>query len=211
MIPFRYISINMHTKVWKSFLFFFFIGQGLLLAKPPLPTDGNPDYCLDKAYPSAIGETKESIDGVREEDLNYSIFSAGKCCCSSQIKGLFKEKTKKITHDRVNPAVDLLIQSLRNQRMASDIKIEELVHLKYVLAIYSFYNEDGKEMSNKELSMPANDDDGCKPVITFLKPKDLNRKGVYREGILKEMLAMLHAWKKSDKIIAEKNMIKLVQ
>ena len=169
--------------------------------------------CLTKSYKSAIGVTKERIEDERKEDLNYSSCAGLMCCCSSQIKGLFKEKTKDMTHKRVNPAVDKLIEALRNQRQASDIKIEELVHLKYVNALYSFYDENGTEMKKEKLTMPDSNEDGCEKEIIFrkLEAKDLIRTDVYRQGILKEVLALLHAWEKSEKMIVEKNMIKIVK
>jgi len=195
----KYKGASMQN-IWKPFLLMSMMAQGLLAE----------EYCLDTSYKSAIGETQKGIKSIRDVDLDYSNFSDAQCCCSAQIKGLFKEHTKKMMK-RLNPATDNLIKALRNQRMASDIKIEELVHLKYVLAMYSFYNEDGKKMGTEKLTMP--DEDGCIGTITFrkLEKEDLERKGVYREGILKEILAMLHAWGKSDKMIAEKNMIKMVK
>jgi len=171
------------------------------------------DKCLDKSYESAIGYDRQGIKQERKKDLDYSSCIDPKCCCTEQIKSLFKKDTKRITQKRVNPATDYLIEALRNQRVASDIKIEELVYLKYVNSIYSFYDKDGKKMKKKKLTMPASNDDGCKETITFrkLEAADLKRKGVYREGLLKEILAMLHAWEKSDDMIVEKNMIEIVQ
>ena len=118
-----------------------------------------------------------------------------------------------MTHDRTNPAVDFLIEALRNQRVSSDIKIEELVHLKYANAIYSFYDKDGEKMKKKKLTMPKSDKDGCVDTITFrkLKLEDRERKGVYREGMLKDILALLYARDKGDKMIVEKNMMKMSQ
>jgi len=171
------------------------------------------DKCLDKSYESAIGKKKKAIEQVRQKDLEYSSCMDPTCCCTIGIQNLFKDKTESMTHDRVNPATDQLIEALRNQRVASDIKIEELVYLKYINTIYSFYDGEGEEMKNKKLNMPKNNHDGCKEPITFRKltTEDLKRKGVYREGLLKEILAMLHAWGKSDDMISEKNMIKVLK
>jgi len=172
------------------------IGQVTLLA----------DNCLEKSYKSANINKDD-----RKNDLDYSscIAQGVLCCCTSNIISLFKDKTKDITRNRVNPAVDNLIKALKNQRLASDIKIEELVHLKYANALYSFYDKDGEKMKKKKLTMP----NGCRDEIKFreLKAEDKKRKGVYREGLLKELLAMLHAWGKSDDIITEKNMIKVIK
>jgi len=200
MMYLKYKGANMQN-IWKPFLLLFIIAQESL-AK---------EYCLDKSYQSAIGMNEKNIKKIRKEELDYSDLSDPNCCCSAQIKGLFQESTKDMMDIRLNPATDNLIKALRNQRMASDIKIEELVHLKYVLAMYSFYNEDGKKMGTEKLTMP--DEDGCIGTITFrkLEKKDLERKGVRREGILKDILSILHAWGKSDKMIAEKNMIKMVK
>jgi len=165
------------------------------------------NYCLDKSYISAIGKKKPAITTERNNDLDYSSCVDVACCCIDEIKALFKEKTKKMTHERVNPAVDKLIEALRNQRMASDDKIKELIHLKYINTLYSFYDEDGKTRTSDTFTMP--DEDGCISTITFNKT-DQNRKGVYREGILKEILSMLNAWEQSADMITEKNMLKLV-
>jgi len=168
------------------------------------------DYCLDKSYKAAVGKDKSGITTDREEDWRYNTTDSS-CCCTDGILDVFKEKTKDITNKRVNPAVDKLIEALRNQRMASDDKIKELVHLKYVNTLYSFFDKTNEEMKSKTYTMP--DEDGCIDVVTFrkLEKDDLNRNGVYREGILKETLSLLHAWKKSVDMIAEKNMIKVVK
>ena len=198
MIVLKYIRENMHNIVLRSLLLSVFAGEGFLYAED----------CLTKSYIAAIGKNKTEIDPDRKEDLDYSSCIDLMCCCSSQIRDLFSEKTEKMTHQRVNPAVDNLIMALKNQRKASDIKIEKLVHLKYVNAIYSFYDKDGATMKNEKLTMPS--EDGCEDVITFKTP-DISRKGVYREGLLKEILALVNAWEKSDKMIENKNMIKMLK
>jgi len=169
------------------------------------------DWCMDKAYPSATGKTKKKIENERKKDLEYASCFDPVCCCSSQIISLFKKKTKSMTYDRTNPATDFLIEALRNQRVSSDIKIEELVHLKYANAIYSFYDKDGEKMKKEKLMMPTDDEDGCVDTITFRKLNlgDLDRKGVYREGMLKDILALLHAWQKDSKMVEKNNMIKI--
>ena len=145
--------------------------------------------CLDLSYESAkVNKTD------RTKDLDYSKCQSknpGACCCTSNIIELFKDKTEDITRKRVNPAV----------------------HLKYVNTIYSFYDKDGEKMKNKKLNMPKDDDDGCEEEIKFreLTTEEKNRQGVYREGLLNDVLAMLHAWEKSDKMIRNKNMVKIGQ
>lgn len=190
----------MHKNMLKILFLSLIISQVTLLA----------DNCLEKSYKSANIDKDD-----RKNDLDYSscIAQGLWCCCTSNIISLFKDKTKDITRKRVNPAVDKLIKALKNQRLASDIKIEELVHLKYANTLYSFYDKDGEKMKKKKLTMPKDDDDGCKDEIKFreLKTEDKDRRGVYREGLLKEMLTMLHTWRKSDDIITEKNMMKLVK
>jgi hypothetical protein len=171
--------------------------QGFLMAED----------CLTKSYRAAIGTTQTNIEQTREDDLQYN-FTDLSCCCTKQINALFQKKTESMTH-RVNPAVDRLIEALQNQRKASDIKIEELVHLKYVNTMYSFFDKD--PMKNEKLRMPddTQNEDGCQDEIVFRKADETNRKGTYREGILKEILTMLHAWEKSEKMIVNKNMIKM--
>jgi len=190
----------MHKNMLKILFLSLIISQVTLLA----------DNCLEKSYKSANIDKDD-----RKNDLDYSscIAQGVLCCCTSNIISLFKDKTKDITRKRVNPAVDNLIKALRNQRLSSDIKIEELVHLKYANTIYSFYDKDGKKMKKKKLTMPKDAEDGCKDEIKFRKltTEDKNRKGVYREGLLKEILDMLHAWGKSDDMIAKKNMIKIIK
>ena len=201
MIILYYKEKVMHKLVLKGLLLGLFMGQCELQAKD----------CLDLSYESAkVNKTD------RTKDLDYSKCQSknpGACCCTSNIIELFKDKTEDITRKRVNPAVDTLIKALKNQRLASDIKIEELVHLKYVNTIYSFYDKDGEKMKNKKLNMPKDDDDGCEEEIKFreLTTEEKNRQGVYREGLLNDVLAMLHAWEKSDKMIRNKNMVKIGQ
>ena len=191
----------MHKNMLKILFLSLVISQVTLLA----------DDCLEKSYSSANINKDD-----RSKDLDFSLCylrNFGQCCCTYNIVSLFKDRTKDITRNRVNPAVDNLIKALRNQRLASDIKIEELVHLKYANALYSFYDKDGEKMKKKKLTMPKDDDDGCKDEIKFrkLKAEDKKRKGVYREGLLKEMLTMLHSLGKIDDIITEKNMIKVIK
>ena len=167
----------------------------------------NPESCLDRAYDFAVDKDKESLDGDRDNDKQYTVINA-QCCCALQINNLFKEKTIEMT-GRVNPAMDTLTESLRNQLESSDLKIKELVHLKYANSLYSFYDKDGVAMQQNELDMYT-DGDGCLDKFTFRIPEK-DRKNVYREGILKEVLAMLHEWKGASEMLIEKNMKEMIE
>jgi len=166
------------------------------------------DYCLDKSYRAAIDKTQKKIKEVRDEDLDYSSCTQFTCCCAQNIQSLFKKHTKDMTHVRLNPAVDALIRALRNQRIASDKKIQEIVYLKYTLSLYSFLDKDGTKMARKFIDIPYKID-GCEK-FTFREPEK-NRKEFYREGILKDTLEILHEWKRGVKMIEKKNIVKTVK
>ena len=158
------------------------------------------DECLDRAYILGVGNTKNTLEGQRDEDTQYHFVPA--ICgiyCTQWILDRVKETTLGITETRVNPAVDKLIESLRNQLLSSDTKIKELVHLKYVNALYSFYDKE-----DKNEALLSSNVDGCGEVFEF--PATHNTQDFNREGILKEILKLLHYWDKASKMIYEKNM-----
>jgi hypothetical protein len=165
--------------------------------------------CLDRSYGFSVnGMTENSLKNRRAQDLIFSPFINLSCCCDRDIINLFKKESKEITH-RVNPAMDTLTKALRNQLESSDLKIKELVHLKYVNALYSFYDKDGAAAAKPVLDMEP-DGDGCIDEFTFKVPVK-NRKQVSREGILKEILSTLYKWKDTRDILMGKNMIEMVE
>ena len=157
------------------------------------------DNCLDLSYLRATGETQATINQERINDLQYT-FSDHKCCCTEEILNLFRTETHDITYGRVNPAMDLLATSLRNQFLVSDLKIKLLVNLKYVNSLYSFYD---KEKENNATVVLKSNVDGCKPFI-FKARLHGDRKKIYREGILLEMLDYLDSWDKIEQTLVER-------
>jgi hypothetical protein len=143
--------------------------------------------CEERAYDLGVGESKSSLESKRSNDKQYNSMI---CPCASQINSDVKDATLKITEKRVNPATDILIKSLENQLIASDTKIRELVNLKYLNNIYSFYGKN--DTSGATLSSTV---DGCGVAFNF--PAVSNVKAFYREGILEEILSILHSWKSS--------------
>jgi len=172
--------------------------------------------CTDRAYEFATKTTpnpqndKKGVENERTEDLQYITgIGTTTCCCKEQILGLFKEKTGDIT-GRVNPAMDTLTQSLMNQLRASDIKILELVNLKYANTLYSFYDI-GTGVKTNELNLKANDD-GCQEAAFKFEYKGKGERAkYYRDGLLKEILVVLKKWKGISEAGTEKNIQEMVE
>lgn len=143
--------------------------------------------CTQRAYSLGVGESKSSLALERASD---KIYLTGSCGCYAVVNTIVKSTTLGITENRVNPATDLLIESLKNQLVDSDTKIRELVNLKYVNSMYSFYDkQDGKG------SVLSSSVDGCGENFVF--PATLNAKPQYRQGILLEIVSVLKALKQS--------------
>ena len=165
------------------------------------------DACSDLAYTRATGDTESSLNSQRTQDLLYVCPGDVTCCCSGDILDTFKDDTEDITHNRVNPAMDLLAESLRNQFEASDLKIKELVNLKYVNALYSFYDTDTNSKSSTFTL--ESDVDGCGTPFVFPIKHHIDRKKLHREGILKQILEVLHHWKNTSDVQTLKNIKEL--
>ena len=163
------------------------------------PNCGDQSKCLDKAYVKSTGDDKATLDSEREAELVFGCEGEPCCLCGSEIVSLFEQDTKDITQNRVNPATDNLVESLRNQYEASDLKIKELVNLKFVNSMYAFYDK-----KDKSVSPTMSDDDHCMEFSFDAGEKSM-RDELFREGILLETIETLHHWRTSSDSLILKN------
>lgn len=163
------------------------------------PNCGNKSQCLDKAYRKSTGDDEKTLNSERTSELNFVCTGEPCCQCGMQIVKIFEDDTKDITQNRVNPATDNLVESLRNQYEASDLKIKELVNLKFLNSIYSFYDK-----KNKSITANISDNDHCMD-FSFDAGESLRRDELFREGILLETLKTLHYLRTSSDALIIKN------
>lgn len=161
----------------------------LLLYFHTILSAANLQSCLDRAYILALDQNWSEVNASRTQDgsnFNFSVNGDFGCCCKGWIKSYIKDITLDITENRVNPATDILLKSLRNQFKSSDVKIRELVNLRYINSLYSFFTYDSNDSS---LTSSV---DGCGEPFKF---KGVSGSGRWRrEGLLLEMINTLHEW-----------------
>jgi len=122
---------------------------------------------LGEAYKRATGKSKDALNEDRKEDLNY-VYSDPKCCCNNRILNLFKTETRKF-ENRVNPGVDILINSLSKNIENSKLLYREIKNLKVANGIYSFKDRAVPTPGYATPEIP--NQDGCK-ALDFNKEED---------------------------------------
>jgi len=93
------------------------------------------DYLSD-AYNKGVYQSKSSLEKSRANDLKYNFFDP-ECCCNNKIMDLFRNETEKF-EKRINPAIDIFIESLSKELEQTDLIYKELQNYKVANAIYSF-------------------------------------------------------------------------
>ena len=90
---------------------------------------------FDKAHQDVTGSTPEILSQERTQDLSFYFVSS--CCCTNDILNIFQEYTEKEVN-RLNPATDVLIQSLTMVYEKVDLKKKGVENYRYINALYSF-------------------------------------------------------------------------
>ena len=94
------------------------------------------DIFIENACKRVFYVDTNTLDAQRKDDLNFQ-FTDTKCCCNDKILSLFRDRTDN-ENQRVNPAVNTMLQSLAEMEKTIRLRVKEVENLKQINAMYSF-------------------------------------------------------------------------